>query len=81
MAEYEKIEEKKVEKKPKLEKVFIPRIPGEDRYTNITVNGKTTTIENGREVEVSRSVASVVKNMLQARYDAEEFAEASSFKG
>lgn len=80
MAEYEKIEEKKVEKKPKLAKVYIPRIPGEDRYTEVTVNGKTTVVEKGREVEVDPSVAEVVNNMLLSAYYAEEFAASTAIR-
>ena len=64
----------------KTEKVFLPYDDTHKRPLYVCVNGRSMSIERGKEVEVPAEFAEVVRNAIQQETDAVRYADAMEYK-
>ena len=64
----------------KTEKVFLPYDDTHKRPLYVCVNGRSMSIERGKEVEVPAEFAEVVKNAIQQETDAVRYSDAMAYK-
>ena len=64
----------------KTEKVFLPYDDTHKRPLYVCVNGRSMSIERGKEVEVPAEVAEVVRNAIQQETDAVRYSDAMEYK-
>lgn len=64
----------------KTEKVFLPYDDTHKRPLYVCVNGRSMSIERGKEVEVPAEFAEVVRNAIQQETDAVKYSDAMAYK-
>jgi len=63
-----------------METVFIPKESGEEPQKFVSLNGRTWLIPRGKQVEVPRPVAAIIRASQMTRDAADEFREAEQAK-
>ena len=64
----------------KTEKVFLPYDDTHKRPLYVCVNGRSMSIERGKEVEAPAEFAEVVRNAIQQETDAVRYSDAMEYK-
>lgn len=64
----------------KTEKVFLPYDDTHKRPLYVCVNGRSMSVERGKEVEVPAAVAEVVRNAIQQETEAVRYSDMMEYK-
>jgi hypothetical protein len=70
-------ETKAVAKNPMeiMETVFAPKIPGEEGYVYVGLNGRSWQIPRGKSMQVPKPVADILRRQQECQQAAEEYRE------